>query len=111
MKERYRRESVKERGDRLVFVSSARLEDEQQAHGTQEAAPRGGRESLEMFHESVEHSTTNEQGGLLLDRPQSEWDPETLVERPWDMDDTRRLFVEAEARFRAGSSSLGPRVT
>jgi predicted metal-dependent enzyme (double-stranded beta helix superfamily) len=43
-------------------------------------------------------------------QPRSEWDPETLVERPWDMDDTRRLFVEAEARFRAGSSSLGPRV-
>jgi predicted metal-dependent enzyme (double-stranded beta helix superfamily) len=34
-------------------------------------------------------------------RPRSEWDPETLVERPWDMDDTRRLFAEAEARFRA----------
>jgi predicted metal-dependent enzyme (double-stranded beta helix superfamily) len=31
-------------------------------------------------------------------RPRSEWDPETLVERPWDMDDTRRLFAEAEAR-------------
>jgi predicted metal-dependent enzyme (double-stranded beta helix superfamily) len=34
-------------------------------------------------------------------RPRSEWDPETLVERPWDMDDTRRLFAEAEARFKA----------
>jgi predicted metal-dependent enzyme (double-stranded beta helix superfamily) len=31
-------------------------------------------------------------------RPRSEWDHETLVERPWDMEDTRRLFVEAEAR-------------
>ena len=30
--------------------------------------------------------------------PRSEWDPETLVERAWDMDDTRRLFAEAEAR-------------
>jgi len=30
--------------------------------------------------------------------PRSEWDPETLVERPWDMDDTRRLFREADAR-------------
>ena len=30
--------------------------------------------------------------------PRSEWDHETLVERPWDMDDTRRLFAEAEAR-------------
>lgn len=31
-------------------------------------------------------------------RPRSEWDHETLVERPWDMDDTKRLFEEAEAR-------------
>jgi predicted metal-dependent enzyme (double-stranded beta helix superfamily) len=30
----------------------------------------------------------------------SEWDPETLAERPWDMDDTRRLFAAAEARAR-----------
>jgi predicted metal-dependent enzyme (double-stranded beta helix superfamily) len=34
-------------------------------------------------------------------RPRSEWNPETLVERPWDIDDTRRLFAEAEARSRA----------
>ena len=32
--------------------------------------------------------------------PRSEWDPERLVERPWDMDDTRRLFAEADARAR-----------
>jgi predicted metal-dependent enzyme (double-stranded beta helix superfamily) len=32
--------------------------------------------------------------------PRSEWDPETLRERPWDLDDTRRLFAEAEARIR-----------
>ena len=34
-------------------------------------------------------------------RPRSEWDPETLSERPWDMDDTRRLFAEADQRARA----------
>jgi predicted metal-dependent enzyme (double-stranded beta helix superfamily) len=34
-------------------------------------------------------------------RPRSQWDHETLVEGPWDMDDTRRSFAEAEARFRA----------
>ena len=39
-------------------------------------------------------------GGDFFAPPEerSEWDPETLVERPWDMDDTRRLFAEAEAR-------------
>jgi len=31
-------------------------------------------------------------------RPRSEWDPETLAERPWDLDHTRRLFAEADAR-------------
>ena len=34
-------------------------------------------------------------------QPRSEWDSETLVERPWDMEGTRRCFAEAEARFRA----------
>jgi predicted metal-dependent enzyme (double-stranded beta helix superfamily) len=35
--------------------------------------------------------------------PRSEWDHESLVERPWDMEDTRRLFREAEARARTCS--------
>jgi predicted metal-dependent enzyme (double-stranded beta helix superfamily) len=34
-------------------------------------------------------------------QPRSEWDHETLIERPWDLDNTRRLFAEAEVRFRA----------
>lgn len=33
--------------------------------------------------------------------PRSEWDHETLAEKPWDMEDTRRRFADAEARFRA----------
>jgi predicted metal-dependent enzyme (double-stranded beta helix superfamily) len=37
--------------------------------------------------------------------PRSEWDHETLVERPWDMEDTRRLFREAEERWRATARS------
>ena len=32
--------------------------------------------------------------------PRSEWEPESLVERPWDMEDTRRRFAEADARAR-----------
>jgi len=34
--------------------------------------------------------------------PRSEWDPESLVERAWDMDDALRLFAEADARARGG---------
>jgi hypothetical protein len=39
-------------------------------------------------------------GGDFFDpvRPRSEWDHETLLERPWDIDDTRRRFQEAEER-------------
>jgi len=33
--------------------------------------------------------------------PRSEWDPELLTERPWDIEDTLRIFADAEARFRA----------
>jgi predicted metal-dependent enzyme (double-stranded beta helix superfamily) len=36
-------------------------------------------------------------------QPRSEWDHETLVERPWDITNTRRAFAEAEARFRAST--------
>ena len=33
--------------------------------------------------------------------PRSEWDHETLTERPWDVDRVQSLFSEAEARFNA----------
>jgi predicted metal-dependent enzyme (double-stranded beta helix superfamily) len=33
--------------------------------------------------------------------PRSEWSPETLRERPWDLDDARQRFANAEARARA----------
>jgi predicted metal-dependent enzyme (double-stranded beta helix superfamily) len=32
--------------------------------------------------------------------PRSEWDHETLTERPWNVDRVKSLFREAEARFR-----------
>lgn len=34
--------------------------------------------------------------------PRSEWDHETLVERPWNVDRARALFQQAEERFNAG---------
>jgi len=33
--------------------------------------------------------------------PRSQWDHETLLEQPWDMDHTRAVFREAEQRFNA----------
>jgi len=40
-------------------------------------------------------------GGDFFDPPvpRSEWDHESLVERPWDIDRVRTLFREAEQRF------------
>jgi predicted metal-dependent enzyme (double-stranded beta helix superfamily) len=35
------------------------------------------------------------------DEPRSEWDHETLIERPWNIDKVKSLFREAEARFNA----------
>lgn len=34
-------------------------------------------------------------------QPRSEWDHETLAERPWNPDNTKSLFEDAEARFNA----------
>ena len=35
------------------------------------------------------------------EEPRSDWDHETLVEQPWDIDRVRKLFAEADARFNA----------
>jgi predicted metal-dependent enzyme (double-stranded beta helix superfamily) len=35
------------------------------------------------------------------DEPRSEWDHETLIEWPWDIDKVKSLFREAEAQFNA----------
>lgn len=35
------------------------------------------------------------------DEPRSEWDHETLIEQPWDINRVRNLFREADARYKA----------
>ncbi len=34
--------------------------------------------------------------------PRSQWDHESLIEQPWDMDHTRATFRQAEGRYNAG---------
>ncbi len=34
--------------------------------------------------------------------PRSQWDHETLIEQPWDMENTRATFRRAEGRYNAG---------
>ena len=45
-------------------------------------------------------------GGDFFDppRPRSEWDHETLTERPWNVERVKTMFRDAEARFRAGDA-------
>ena len=40
-------------------------------------------------------------GGDFFAMPRSEWDPETLEERPWDVARTRKAFAQANERWRA----------
>ena len=42
-------------------------------------------------------------GGDFFDppEPRTQWDHETLEERPWDIEEARRTFRDAEARFNA----------
>ena len=49
-------------------------------------------------------STIHVYGGDFFNPPQarSQWRHESLIEEPWDMDNTRATFRAAEARYRAG---------
>ena len=41
--------------------------------------------------------------------PRSQWDHETLIEQPWDMENTRAVFRQAEARYNAGLAAMPDR--
>jgi predicted metal-dependent enzyme (double-stranded beta helix superfamily) len=43
-------------------------------------------------------------GGDFFAAPRSEWDPVTLEERPYDVENAKRVFAEANKRFRAQSA-------
>jgi predicted metal-dependent enzyme (double-stranded beta helix superfamily) len=85
-----------------------RLRDD--AHGRVEAA--GARalsngDAVSLGRDII-HSVTNPiarltaalhiYGGDFFAQPRSEWDPETLLERPFDVQRAQRLFEEANAR-------------
>ena len=42
-------------------------------------------------------------GGDFFDTPRSEWDPETLQERPYDVERAKRVFADANERWLAES--------
>ena len=43
-------------------------------------------------------------GGDFVDQPRSQWGPGPIEERPYDLDDTRRQFAEANEVWRASSA-------
>jgi predicted metal-dependent enzyme (double-stranded beta helix superfamily) len=79
----------------------------------------GGREvgagEVLVLGDDVIHSVANRRsdlavaihvyGGDFFGPGRSDWDIDTLVERPFDIERTRTLFDEANARWRAGVSS------
>jgi len=39
-------------------------------------------------------------GGDFVNQPRSQWDPDTLLEEPYDMDEVRRQFAQANEEWR-----------
>jgi predicted metal-dependent enzyme (double-stranded beta helix superfamily) len=83
-------------------------------------APAGGRQlergDVAVLGKAVIHAVTNPlreftgaihiYGGAFFTTPRSDWDPETMQERPYDVERTRRWFREANERWRAECAGL-----
>ncbi len=83
--------------------------------GPQRIQPSGGRELREsdVFSLGTDaiHSVANPErkftgaihvyGGDFVNQPRSQWDPDTLVEQPFDLEQARRLFAQANAEWAA----------
>ena len=65
-----------------------------------------GRDIVHSVTNPIEKMTSalHVYGGDFFAPGRSEWDPETLEERPFDIDKSRRIFREANARFAATES-------
>lgn len=75
--------------------------------------PTGGRQAAErdvlVLGDDVIHAVSNRQatftgaihvyGGNFFTHPRSEWDPETLEEREFHIDDARKVFADANERY------------
>ena len=88
----------------------------QRSGSTVEASRAASLSEREVFPlpEDAIHSVTNPierltgalhvYGGDFFGTPRSEWDAETLIERPFDLEAARRTFKESNERFRARRS-------
>src|SRR6185503_3940819 len=74
-----------------------------------------------LFGESLIHSVVNPlrvftgaihiYGGDFFGMPRSDWDPETLQERPYDVARARKLIADANARWLAEGAKTGSSAT
>ena len=74
-----------------------------------------------LFGESLIHSVVNPlraftgaihiYGGDFFGTPRSDWDPETLQERPYDVERARKLIADANARWLAERVKTGGSAT
>ncbi len=88
-----------------------RIGDRVEAAGARSLCER----DVEPLGPDIVHSVTNPierltgaihiYGGDFFGAGRSEWDPESLVERPFDMERNMRRFQEANARFAAGAEA------
>jgi predicted metal-dependent enzyme (double-stranded beta helix superfamily) len=97
-------------------------EDNAFYHRSENGLVAHGARTLELkdslpLGEAVIHAVTNPldritaaihvYGGDFFAVPRSEWDPQTLRERPFDLDHAKELFAEANRRL--VSTDMGPR--
>jgi predicted metal-dependent enzyme (double-stranded beta helix superfamily) len=83
--------------------------------GPERIRPAGGRslrdrDVLALGAEAI-HAVSNPQrrytgaihiyGGDFVNQPRSQWDPDTLIEQPYDLEQVRRLFDAANAEWAA----------
>jgi predicted metal-dependent enzyme (double-stranded beta helix superfamily) len=74
-----------------------------------------------LFGESLIHSVVNPlrvftgaihiYGGDFFGTPRSDWDPDTLQERPYDVARARKLIADANARWNAERANSGGSAT
>ena len=92
-------------GGREDNVFYRRTPEGLQQHGTKALHAKNaiplGEDIIHTVHNPSEQLTIalHVYGGDFFATPRSEWDPETLEERPYDVENTRRVFEDANRRI------------
>jgi predicted metal-dependent enzyme (double-stranded beta helix superfamily) len=84
------------RGTERLQVAGDRLLDTRDVFGL-------GRDAIHSVHNPRKQFTgaIHVYGGDFVNEPRSQWDPDTLLEEPYDMAEVQRRFAEANEQWRA----------